>query len=79
MAGRIPDAVPLVIAGHGTRVDPGAAEAHRLVDRVRRLLPGVDVGVGLRTCCGLRLRFCCSHRSSSGNSTRDWRMPASPC
>lgn len=37
---------PLVIAGHGTRVDPGAEECFRFVERVRGLLPGVDVSVG---------------------------------
>lgn len=37
---------PLVIAGHGTRVNAGAEAAHQLVERVRGLLPGVRVEAG---------------------------------
>jgi sirohydrochlorin cobaltochelatase len=37
---------PLVIAGHGTRVNDGAAAAAVLVDKVRALLPGVRVEAG---------------------------------
>jgi|GEM_PF-40037 siroheme synthase, N-terminal domain len=39
-------AVSLVIAGHGTRVNAGAAAAADLVTHVRRLLPGVRVEAG---------------------------------
>lgn len=39
-------APPLVIAGHGTRVAEGAAVSRALVDRIRRLLPGVQVEAG---------------------------------
>jgi len=46
-----PDAVPptpppLVIAGHGTRVNAGADAATALVEKVRGLLPGVRVEAG---------------------------------
>lgn len=37
---------PLVIAGHGTRVNAGADAAAVLVDKVRGLLPGVRVEAG---------------------------------
>jgi len=37
---------PLVIAGHGTRVDAGAQDAAVLVEKVRSLLPGVRVEAG---------------------------------
>jgi len=37
---------PLVIAGHGTRVAAGAAQAHELVARVRSLLPDAQVEAG---------------------------------
>jgi len=37
---------PLVIAGHGTRVAAGAAQAAELVARVRALLPDVQVEAG---------------------------------
>ncbi len=37
---------PLVIAGHGTRVNAGADAAAALVDKVRGLLPGVRVEAG---------------------------------
>ncbi len=37
---------PLVLAGHGTRDDAGAADAHTLLTRVRTLLPDVDVSLG---------------------------------
>lgn len=37
---------PLVIAGHGTRQDDGAQAAAALVDRVRALLPEVQVEAG---------------------------------
>lgn len=37
---------PLVIAGHGTRVAEGAAVSQALVERVRSLLPGVQVEAG---------------------------------
>ena len=37
---------PLVIAGHGTRVNAGAQAADELVDRVRTLLPDVRVEAG---------------------------------
>ncbi len=37
---------PLVIAGHGTRVNAGATAATVLVDKVRELLPGVRVEAG---------------------------------
>lgn len=37
---------PLVIAGHGTRVNAGAEAAFALVDKVRGLLPGVRVEAG---------------------------------
>lgn len=37
---------PLVIAGHGTRVNAGAEAAAELVDRVRHLLPDVRVEAG---------------------------------
>ncbi|MFV0451429.1 MAG: sirohydrochlorin chelatase [Propioniciclava sp.] len=37
---------PLVIAGHGTRVNDGAAAAATLVEAVRGLLPGVRVEAG---------------------------------
>nr|WP_072041992.1 CbiX/SirB N-terminal domain-containing protein [Nigerium massiliense] len=38
--------VPLVIAAHGTRVEPGADECLRTVARVQRMLPDVDVRAG---------------------------------
>lgn len=41
-----PSPPPLVIAGHGTRVNAGAEAAYELVDRVRGLLPGVRVEAG---------------------------------
>lgn len=37
---------PLLIAGHGTRVNAGAEAAFALVDKVRSLLPGVRVEAG---------------------------------
>ncbi len=37
---------PLVIAGHGTRVNAGADAATQLVEKVRGLLPGVRVEAG---------------------------------
>lgn len=37
---------PLVIAGHGTRVELGAEDAAQLAEKVRRLLPGVRVESG---------------------------------
>ncbi|MFT3862408.1 CbiX/SirB N-terminal domain-containing protein [Micropruina sp.] len=37
---------PLVIAGHGTRVNAGAEAAFALVEKVRALLPGVRVEAG---------------------------------
>lgn len=37
---------PLVIAGHGTRVNAGAESAFALVEKVRALLPGVRVEAG---------------------------------
>lgn len=40
------DPPPLVIAGHGTRVQAGADAATALVTRVRELLPGVRVEAG---------------------------------
>ena len=41
-----PSPPPLIIAGHGTRVNSGAEAAYELVDRVRGLLPGVRVEAG---------------------------------
>ena len=42
-AGLTDFSIPLVIAGHGTRVNAGAQAADELVDRVRTLLPDVRV------------------------------------